>query len=124
MEFFDKFCSDNAKHPLDKFYESKAKDVVMSAWKEPGDEGKSYKEFKVIKQRTCEAEFKVDSAFVKAAPTLKTYRLVEYNPNCIKVLCLNRTRDIPYCDTFDVEDLLVIQSISPTSQCCVVQIGL
>jgi len=71
-----------------------------------------------------DAEFKVDSAFVKAAPTLKTYYLLENSPCKLKILCLNRTRDIPYCDTFDVEDMVLVQSMRPTSKCCIVQIGI
>mmetsp|Transcript_19911 Transcript_19911/g.26875 ORF Transcript_19911/g.26875 Transcript_19911/m.26875 type:complete len:121 (-) Transcript_19911:1145-1507(-) len=79
---------------------------------------------KVSKVRTIDAEFKVDSAFVKAAPTLKTFRIVEHTSTTIKILSLNRTRDIPYCDTFDVEDILLVRSLRPNSKCCVVQIGL
>ena len=74
--------------------------------------------------RTIEAEFKVDSAFVKAAPTIKTYRVVEYGPSNIKIICINRTRDIPYCDTFDVEERITISSLKPTSRCCIVKVGI
>ena len=74
--------------------------------------------------RSIDAEFKVDSTFVKAAPTVKTYRIIEYGPTCIRVHCVNRTRDIPYCDTFDVEDLLLIHGIKESSKNCVVQIGI
>lgn len=74
--------------------------------------------------RTLDADFKVDSKFVKQAPTFKTFRVLEHTETTIKVHSLNQTRDIPYCDTFNVEDLLLIRSIRPNSKCCVVQIGL
>lgn len=76
------------------------------------------------KIRTIEAEFKVDSKFVKSAPTLKTYRIIEWSPTYIRISCINRTRDIPYSDTFDVEDVVTIHSMKPESKCCVVQIGI
>ena len=78
----------------------------------------------VSKIRTIFAEFKVDSAFVKSAPTTKTYRIVENSSTCLKIICVNRTRDVPYCDTFDVEDILLVQAMKPTSRCCVAQIGI
>ena len=78
----------------------------------------------VSRMRIIEAEFKVDSTFVKAAPTIKTYKIVEFGPTHIKIMCVNRTRDIPYCDTFDVQELLTVDSMKPESKCCVVQIGI
>ena len=76
------------------------------------------------KIRTIDAEFKVDSKFVKSAPTLKTYRVIEWSPTYIRISCINRTRDIPYCDTFDVEDVFTVHSMRPESKCCIVQIGI
>jgi hypothetical protein len=78
----------------------------------------------VLKLRTIDAVFKVDSTFVKEAPTLKTYRIVENGPSRIKIICTNRTRDIPYCDTFDVEECFTIDSMTPASKCCIVQVGI
>ena len=78
----------------------------------------------VHKVRTLDADFKVDSTFVKSAPTCKTFRIVEHSPTEIKIHSHNKTRDIPYCDTFDVEDLLLVRGLKPNSKCCVVQIGL
>ena len=98
--------------------------MTTSPWREPEDSEKDYNGMPVSKIRTICAEFKVDSAFVKAAPTTKTYRIVENSATTLKILCVNRTRDIPYCDTFDVEDLLLVRAMKPNSQCCVVQIGI
>ena len=107
MEFFESFHSDNATYPLDKFYISEqAKNVAVTSWKEPTKpEDKTYEGKSVHKMRTIEAEFKVDSTFVKSAPTIKTYRIIEWSATYIRIVCLNRTRDIPYCDTFDVEEV-------------------
>ena len=125
QNFFKKFHADDAAHPYDKFFASKeAKIFSITEWKEPAtEEEKTFQGHTVIKQRAIDAEFKVDSAFVKAAPTLKTYRVIENSATCIKILCTNRTRDIPYCDTFDVEDFVTVHSMKPTSQVCIVQIG-
>ena len=76
------------------------------------------------KIRTIDADFKVDSTFVKSAPTMKTYRIIENSATYIRISCINRTRDIPYCDTFDVEDVFTIHSMKPESKCCIVQIGI
>lgn len=78
----------------------------------------------VSKTRTIDADFKVDSTFVKIAPTLKTFRIVEQSATSLKIISINRTRDIPYCDTFDVEDITVVRSMRSNSKCCVVQSGI
>ena len=125
-DFFESFLSDNATYPLDKFYTSEgAKNVVMTSWKEPQTpEERVYEGKNVHKIRTIEADFKVDSKFVKSAPTMKTYRIIENSATYIRISCINRTRDIPYCDTFDVEDVFTIHSMKPESKCCIVQIGI
>ena len=126
MDFFESFLSDAATYPLDKFYISEqAKNVNASSWKEPQKpEDKTYEGKTVHKMRTIEADFKVDSTFVKSAPTIKTYRIVEWSATYIRISCINRTRDIPYCDTFDVEDVVTVHSMKPESKCCIVQIGI
>ena len=77
----------------------------------------------MLKVRTIDADFKVDSTFVKAAPTLKTYRILESSATKLKIVCVNRTRDIPYCDTFDCVDILQVHSMRPDSKCCVALAG-
>lgn len=125
MDFFDTFMADDATYNYEKFYQSKqAKNIQISLWREPAEDEKTFEGSQVHKMRTIEAEFKVDSTFVKAAPTIKTYRILEFSPTQVKILCINRTRDIPYCDTFDVQELLTVNSMKPTSKCCVVQIGI
>ena len=127
-DFFESFLADTATFPLDKFYASEgAKNVVTTSWKDPKTpeeqktaDGKTT----VYKIRTIEADFKVDSSFVKSAPTMKTYRIVEQSATHIRITCVNRTRDIPYCDTFDVEEVFTVHSLKPESKCCIVQIGI
>ena len=95
--------------------------MVTSSWKEPQTAEEKVIEGKTVhKMRTIEADFKVESTFVKSAPTMKTYRVVENSATYIRIICLNRTRDIPYCDTFDVEDVLTVHSLRPGSKCCIV----
>jgi len=50
--------------------------------------------------------------------------MIVNSPTYIKIVCENRTSDIPYCDSFFVEDIMEIRSAHPTSQCCVVRIGI
>ena len=78
QDFFKNFHADDAKHPYDRFFASKGATIFsISPWNEPTtDEEKTYNDQKVLKFRTIDAEFKVDSTFVKAAPTLKTYRVI------------------------------------------------
>lgn len=91
QEFFDNFHSDDAIHPLDKFYASKgAKINFITPWKEPEKvEDKNYNGQEVLKMRTLDADFKVDSKFVKQAPTFKTFRVLEHTETTIKVHSLN-----------------------------------
>ena len=74
--------------------------------------------------RTIEAVFAIDSTFVKQAPTLKTYRVVKNSDTCIEMMCVNRTREVPYCDTFDVVEKWKIDGIKPESKNCIAQIGI
>ena len=125
QDFFEAFHGDSATQPLDKFYISQgATNVSCSPWREPIADEKSHNGMTVSKIRDIAAEFKVDSAFVKSAPTVKTYRVIEDSATCIRIHCTNRTRDIPYCDTFDVIDILTVHMLNPKSKCCIVQIGL
>jgi len=69
----------------------------------------------VHKMRNINAIFKVNSTFVKKAPTVKTYRVIENSETCIKIHCTNVARDIPYCETFDAIDILTINAMTPNS---------
>ena len=120
------FLGDNATHSLEKFYTSKsATNIVVSTWKAPeGPNETTYDNKPVVKMRTIEAVFAIDSTFVKQAPTLKTYRIIKNTDNCIEMMCVNRTREVPYCDTFDVVEKWKIDGIRPESKNCIVQIGI
>lgn len=73
--------ADGATYNYEKFFASKqAKNIKVTPWREPSPDESNFEGAKVHKMRTIEAEFKVDSAFVKAAPTVKTYRILEFSP--------------------------------------------
>ena len=78
----------------------------------------------VHKMRKIGAIFKVDSTFVKKAPTVKTYRVIENSETCIKIHCTNKTTGIPYSESFDVIDILTLSALTPDSKCCILQIGM
>ena len=51
------------------------------------------------------ATFKVvGKPFVSKAPTARHFKLIEFSPTKIVFRVLNKTFDIPYCDTFGLEE--------------------
>ena len=78
----------------------------------------------VLQLRSLDHDLKVDSTFIQVAPTLRTLYLVENSPTLIKFVGLNQTRDIPYCETFDVEECWVIESPREGAKACVVKQGI
>ena len=52
----------------------------------------------------------IKSTFVKAAPTNRTFMMIEKSEERIIFRILNKSRDVPYCDTFGVEEEYVICS--------------
>jgi len=45
----------------------------------------------------------LNTTFVKVAPTTNYFKLLEHSPTRLVIRFLNRTSDIPYCNTFGVE---------------------
>ena len=54
------------------------------------------------------------------APTFKTMMLIEQTPDLIKIRVITRNKDVPYCDTFGIEEDWFIMS-KPKTKCCVVR---
>ena len=74
--------------------------------------------------RTLDIEFKVvGKPFVDKAPTERFFKLIEHSPTRIILRVLTRTHDIPYCDTFGVDEEWYIASPTPASKCCVLRIA-
>ena len=63
--------------------------------------------------------------FVSSAPSYKHFKVIEHTPTKLSYRILTRTHDIPYCDTFGVEEQWDVTSPRPDSKCCIIkcQIG-
>ena len=61
--------------------------------------------------------------FISVAPTERSFKLIENGPSKIVFRVLNRARDIPYCDTFGVDEEWYLASPSATAKCCVVRVS-
>lgn len=59
--------------------------------------------------------------FVKEAPTTKALKLLHKTEDRILLRVLNRTTDVPYCDSFGVEEEYLIVSL-PETKCCVFRV--
>jgi len=71
-----------------------------------------------------DVEFKVvGKPFVSKAPTERSYKLIDYSPTKIVFRIMNKTRDIPYCDTFAVEEEWYIATPTPNAKCCIVRVS-
>jgi hypothetical protein len=57
----------------------------------------------------------VGKPFVSKAPTQRNFKIVEFTPTRIVMRVLNKTFDVPYCDTFGVEEEWFIGMPSETS---------
>jgi len=57
---------------------------------------------------------------VKEVPTTKSFKLIENTGNKITVKVLNTTTNVPYCDSFGVEEEWLIVSL-PGTKCCVLR---
>jgi hypothetical protein len=49
-----------------------------------------------------------DNPFVKVSSTTKMYYLVEKTTNLIRLRVRSRASDVPYCDSFGVEEEMLI----------------
>ena len=48
---------------------------------------------------------------VKMSPTTKNYLLINQTDNLIHFKVFNQTRDVPYCDSFNLEEEWLITSL-------------
>ena len=56
------------------------------------------------------------NAFVKEAPTTRKFHLIEKSDTKVHWIVINSTSDIPYCDTFHIEEEWMVVSPDPSSQ--------
>jgi len=58
---------------------------------------------------------------VKQAPTKKTFNLISQSETLFKLRVTNKTSDVPYCDSFAVEEEWICGSL-PGTKCSVLKI--
>ena len=70
------------------------------------------------------ADFQIkNNPLVSKAPTTKTFNVSERTDTLIKLRVLNKTTDVPYCDSFAVEEEWIIASL-PGTKCCVLRVSM
>ena len=90
----------------------------MSPW----EDAKSPEEATLLghtakQMRTCDVVIQVKgNPMVKEAPTTKTYYLIEKSATKLHILCRNNSRDVPYCDSFQMIEEIMFISPEPSSQ--------
>ena len=62
-----------------------------------------------------------NNPFVKVSPTTKHYKMLENCDTKIRIKILSKCTDVPYCDTFAVDEELLILSPATTSSYCIVR---
>lgn len=62
-----------------------------------------------------------DNPFVKISPTTKYFKVLELSETKIHVKILSKTNNVPYCDTFAVEEDWIAVSPSPGANCSVLR---
>ena len=53
---------------------------------------------------------------VKVCPTKKTYFLIENSPTKLHIIVRNNTKEVPYCDCFQIFEEILFLSPDPASQ--------
>ena len=53
---------------------------------------------------------------VSECPTTKTYYLVENSATKLHIFCRNNSREVPYCDSFQIIEEILFMSPDPSSQ--------
>ena len=121
--FFDLYFGDDSEFLVTKFFAQRGDlDVSSTNWVTPtGDEAK-YDNQKVISTKKMKMRVQIKgNPFVKEAPTTKTLKILENSEDKIVIRNLNRTTDVPYCDSFGVEEEYLITSL-PGTKCCVFRV--
>ena len=120
-EFWDTFFTDEAEFGFDRFWIERGElNVTKDNWKEPdeawAEECKENLPGPVLKVRKIFGKVQLKgNPFVKEAPTTKNYFLIEKSDTRLHVVVRNRTTDVPYCDSFSVQEEWQLESPSPGS---------
>ena len=90
----------------------------MSLWEDAkkGEEGTIFGH-QAQQMRTMSMVVQIKgNPMVKEAPTTKTYYLIENSATKLHIFVRNNTRDVPYCDSFQVIEEFLFLSPDPSSQ--------
>lgn len=87
-------------------------------WCEPTAEDSAAVNVRVSKVKKLKADIQIkNNAFVKQAPTTKIFNLLSHSDTQIKLRVYNKTTDVPYCDSFAVEEEWIIGSLANGKSC-------
>ena len=64
-----------------------------------------------------------NNPFVKKSPTLRTFRIVERSETKIVMRVTSKSRDVPYCDSFYVEEEWFVASMTDCTSSCVLRVS-
>lgn len=123
QEFFRLYLGDDSEYSFGKFLHQKGElNIKEPLWAEPSKEDLAAVNIPALKVKKLKADFQIkNNPFVKVAPTTKTFNLCVNTDTKILLRVLNKTSDVPYCDSFAVEEEWYIASL-PNSKCSVVRI--
>jgi hypothetical protein len=124
QEFFKLYFGDEAEFLMTKFFEMRGELSVSSTpWSDPVGEDAKYDNQTVLRTKIIKMRVQIKgNPFVKEAPTTKNFKLIENSENKIVLKVLNKTNDVPYCDSFAVEEEMLIASL-PATKCCVFRVS-
>lgn len=123
QSFFSLYLQDDAQFGFDKYFQSKQElNISMGTWQDPSQEETQSVNVPVTRVKKCKADVQIkNNAFVKQAPTTKTFFLCEQTETNLLLRVTNKTTDVPYCDSFCVEEEWFLASL-PGAKCCVLRI--
>ena len=83
-----------------------------------------YDGLKIIEQRTMDLEFQIkNNPFVKKVPTLRTFKIVERNNERLQMRIVTKSRSVPYCDCFYVEEEWNVASLPGGFNSCALKVS-
>lgn len=75
---------------------------------------------KIIETCTKDIEFQIkNNPFVKKCPTLRTFKIIERSPEKLIMRVISKSREVPYCDCFYIEEEWYVASMpNGHNSCC------
>ena len=60
---------------------------------------------------------------MKKVPTLRTYKIVTRSKEKLHMRIVTKSRSVPYCDCFFVEEEWNVASLPTSTNCCVLKVS-